>query len=112
MSLFHFGWSQNGPLIRYSFTNPDEILQLRLGENSSRLDLVSGGEAGKFSGFEARSKNPRHRRDVRGPVLQISLLAEGARLGRGKCSHSQLLETSTAPTLARIAVFKCVTVGR
>src|SRR5436309_976970 len=32
---------QNGPLIRYSFTNPDETLQLRLGENSSRLDLVS-----------------------------------------------------------------------
>src|SRR3954447_24003892 len=24
---------QNGPLIRYSFANPDEILQLRLGEN-------------------------------------------------------------------------------
>ncbi len=39
---------QNGPLIRYSFTNPDEVLQLRLGENSSRLDLVSGGEAEKF----------------------------------------------------------------
>jgi hypothetical protein len=34
---------QNGPLIRYTFTNPDETLQLRLGENSSRLDL---GEAG------------------------------------------------------------------
>jgi hypothetical protein len=32
---------QNGPLIRYSFTNADEVLQLRLGENSSRLDLVS-----------------------------------------------------------------------
>src|SRR5438552_19120454 len=32
---------QNGPLIRYSFTNPDESLQLRLGENSSRLDLVT-----------------------------------------------------------------------
>jgi hypothetical protein len=32
---------QNGPLIRYSFTNPDETLQLRLGENSSRLDLVT-----------------------------------------------------------------------
>jgi hypothetical protein len=32
---------QNGPLIRYSFTNPDETLQLRLGEKSSRLDLVS-----------------------------------------------------------------------
>jgi hypothetical protein len=35
---------QNGPLIRYTFTNPDETLQLRLGEKSSRLDLVS--EAG------------------------------------------------------------------
>src|SRR2546428_8153498 len=32
---------QNGPLIRYSFTNPDETLQLRLGANSSRLDLVT-----------------------------------------------------------------------
>ncbi len=31
---------QNGPLIRYSFTNPEEVLQLRLGENSSRLDLA------------------------------------------------------------------------
>jgi len=40
---------QNGPLIRYSFTNPDEILQLRLGENSSRLDLVTGSEAEKFA---------------------------------------------------------------
>ena len=40
---------QNGPLIRYSFTNPDETLQLRLGENSSRLDLISGGESERFS---------------------------------------------------------------
>jgi hypothetical protein len=40
---------QNGPLIRYSFTNPDEVLQLRLGENSSRLDLVTGGETEKFT---------------------------------------------------------------
>src|SRR6184192_2752774 len=39
---------QNGPLIRYSFTNPDEVLQLRLGENSSRLDVVAGGETEKF----------------------------------------------------------------
>lgn len=32
---------QNGPLIRYSFANPGETFQLRLGENSSRLDLVT-----------------------------------------------------------------------
>jgi hypothetical protein len=40
---------QIGPLIRYSFTNPDETLQLRLGENASRLDLITGSEREKFS---------------------------------------------------------------
>jgi hypothetical protein len=40
---------QNGPLIRYSFTNPDEILQLRLGEKSSRLDLVTGDGTESFA---------------------------------------------------------------
>src|SRR5256712_6152428 len=40
---------QNGPLIRYSFTNPEEVLQLRLGENSSRLDFVSGAGTEKFA---------------------------------------------------------------
>jgi Outer membrane lipoprotein-sorting protein len=39
---------QNGPLIRYSFTSPNELLQLRLGENSSRLDVVTGSETEKF----------------------------------------------------------------
>ena len=40
---------QNGPLIRYSFTNPDEVLQLRLGQNSSRLDLVTDTGTEKFA---------------------------------------------------------------
>src|SRR5438128_1055894 len=39
---------QNGPLIRYSFTNPEEMLQLRLAENSSRLDLVSDAGTEEF----------------------------------------------------------------
>ena len=43
---FHI--NQNGPLIRYSFTDPDEVLQLRLGENGSRLDLVADDGAEKF----------------------------------------------------------------
>jgi len=38
---------QNGPLIQYSFTNPGETLRLRLGENSSRLDLVTDEGAEK-----------------------------------------------------------------
>src|ERR1700741_1774300 len=30
---------QTGPVIRYAFENPEEVLQLRLGENSSRLHV-------------------------------------------------------------------------
>jgi hypothetical protein len=41
---------QNGPIIRYAFSSPDEILQLRLGENSSRLDLVTDTGTEKFAG--------------------------------------------------------------
>src|SRR5436190_20042694 len=37
---------QNGPLIRYIFNNPDEILQLRIGANDSRVVAItrSGSE--------------------------------------------------------------------
>ena len=44
-----FHLMQNGPLIRYSFNNPDEVLQLRLGQNSSRLDFVTGAGTEKFA---------------------------------------------------------------
>ena len=36
-----FHLTQTGPLIRYSFADPEEVLELRLGENGSRLDLVT-----------------------------------------------------------------------
>ena len=36
-----FRLTQKGPVIRYSFSNPDEALQLRLGENDSRLEEVT-----------------------------------------------------------------------
>ncbi|HEY6111057.1 MAG TPA: outer membrane lipoprotein-sorting protein [Chthoniobacterales bacterium] len=48
-TVIPFQLKQAGPLIRYSFSNPDEILQLRLGENSSRLDLVSESGSAKIS---------------------------------------------------------------
>jgi Outer membrane lipoprotein-sorting protein len=44
-----FHLTQAGPLIRYSFSNPEEVLQLRLGENSSRLDIVTDAGAEKFA---------------------------------------------------------------
>jgi hypothetical protein len=51
-----FRLTQNGPLIRYSFTNPDEALQLRLGEKSSRLDLVTGAGTEKFAPSKLKQK--------------------------------------------------------
>jgi Outer membrane lipoprotein-sorting protein len=40
-TIVPFRLTQSGPLIRYSFSNPDEALQLRLGENESRLEEVT-----------------------------------------------------------------------
>src|SRR5258708_35255327 len=47
---------QNGPLIRYTFTDPDETLELRLGGNSSRLELASecGTERGGASQLQEK----------------------------------------------------------
>jgi hypothetical protein len=36
-----FRLTQTGPVIRYTFSNPEEALQLRLGENDSRLEEVT-----------------------------------------------------------------------
>src|SRR5256885_10153344 len=44
-----FHLNQTGPLIRYSFTDPDEVLELRLGENGSRLELVTDTGTEKFA---------------------------------------------------------------
>jgi Outer membrane lipoprotein-sorting protein len=59
---------ENGPLIRYSFTNPDETLQLRLGENSSRLDLVSEAGTEKVSASKLQEQ-------IRGTIVTYGDLA-------------------------------------
>ncbi len=63
-----FRLMQNGPLIRYSFTNPDEVLQLRLGQNSSRLDLVTDTGTEKFAAEKLNQK-------IRGTSLTYEDLA-------------------------------------
>jgi hypothetical protein len=63
-----FRLTQNGPLIRYSFINPDEVLQLRLGEKSSRLDLVTGSGTEKFAVSKLNQK-------IRGTSLSYEDLA-------------------------------------
>jgi hypothetical protein len=40
-TVIPFRLIQTGPVILYSFSNPAEQLQLRLGENSSRLDVAT-----------------------------------------------------------------------
>jgi hypothetical protein len=59
---------QNGPLIRYSFTNPDETLQLRLGENSSRLDLETDAGSEKVGVSKLQEQ-------VRGTIVTYGDLA-------------------------------------
>jgi len=59
---------QNGPLIRYTFTNPDETLQLRLGENSSRLELVSDSGTEKVGASKLQEK-------IRGTIVMYGDLA-------------------------------------
>ena len=44
-----FHLTQTGPVIRYTFSNPDEALQLRLGENDSRLEEVTRGGTEKVT---------------------------------------------------------------
>jgi Outer membrane lipoprotein-sorting protein len=63
-----FRLTQNGPLIRYSFTNPDQVLQLRLGENSSRLDLVTETGTERFAVSKLHQK-------IRGTTLTYEDLA-------------------------------------
>src|SRR6266436_9806914 len=51
-----FHLTQTGPLIRYSFADPEEVLQLRLGENGSRLDLVTAAGLEKFPAEKLNEK--------------------------------------------------------
>ncbi|PYJ10499.1 MAG: hypothetical protein DMF06_06115 [Verrucomicrobia bacterium] len=48
-TVIPFHLTQDGPLIRYEFTNPKETLQLRLGENDSRLEEVTGSGVEKIA---------------------------------------------------------------
>src|SRR5262245_41679211 len=63
-----FRLMQNGPLIRYTFTDPDETLELRLGENSSRLELESDAGTEKVGTSKLQEK-------IRGTMVTYGDLA-------------------------------------
>src|ERR1700716_2057077 len=45
---------QSGSIVRYIFTNPDESLQLSLGENDSQLDELSADGVKKVARFDRK----------------------------------------------------------
>lgn len=63
-----FRLSQSGAVIRYSFSNPDEALQLRLGESDSKLEHISGNGVENVTGAEFNQK-------VRGTAVSYEDLA-------------------------------------
>ncbi len=63
-----FRLTQTGPVVRYSFSNPDEALQLRLGESDSKLEEITGDGVDKISGPEFEQK-------VRGTAITYSDLS-------------------------------------
>jgi hypothetical protein len=48
-TIIPFRLTQTGPVIRYTFSKPDEALQLHLGDNDSRLEEVTKGGVEKIS---------------------------------------------------------------
>ena len=51
-----FRLTQTGPVIRYAFSNPDEALQLRLGDNDSRLEEVNRSGTEKITAAQFDQK--------------------------------------------------------
>jgi hypothetical protein len=47
-TVIPFRITQTGPVIRYTFANPAEVVQLRLGEDGARVDLVLQNSTKKF----------------------------------------------------------------
>ncbi len=63
-----FRLMQSGAVIRYTFRDPDEALQLRLGDSDSRLDEISGDGVDRIAGPEFDQK-------VRGTAISYADLA-------------------------------------
>ena len=63
-----FRLTQSGPVIRYAFSNPDEALQLRLGQADSRLEEITREGVDAVSGREWEQK-------VRGTAVTYEDLA-------------------------------------
>ena len=48
-TIVPFRLTQTGPIVRYTFSKPDEALQLRFGDNDSKLEEVTSGGVEKIA---------------------------------------------------------------
>ena len=55
-TVIPFHLTQTGPIVRYSFADPEEVLKLRLGETDSRLELVTNGGSENFPAAKLNEK--------------------------------------------------------
>jgi hypothetical protein len=55
-TIVPFRLVQNGPVIRYTFSNPEMALQLRLGDDDSRLEEITTEGIEKINGIEFNQK--------------------------------------------------------
>ncbi len=74
-NVIPFRITQTGPVIRYTFYNPPEVLQLRLGEKRLPPRPRAAKQHEKIRHLPARRQNRRHRRHLRRSGPQVSLLA-------------------------------------
>ena len=91
-TVIPFRLTQNGALIKYSFANPPEALQLRLGENDSKLEQLSGAGVEKITPAQSRSQSSRDADHIRRSGAEISLLARCPRDRGGIRALAALLE--------------------
>ena len=68
-TVIPFHINQDGPVIRYSFSDPTEVLQLRLGENGSRLDIDNN------NGDSEKASNDKLKEKIRGTGITYDDLA-------------------------------------
>ena len=102
---------QNGPGVRYIFSNPDQELRLQLGDKESRLMEISRAGSEKVTPRPARPESPRNQCHLRGSGLEVPLLAERRDSGHGEDQQSGLLEIAITAAVPPIAVFQRASLG-
>ena len=110
--LIPFRLTQTGPVIRYTFVDPPEVVQLKLGEKSSSLDLVLEHSTKKFATSRLDDRiggTPVTYGDL---ALKFLYWPRAEILGEEVSSDSPLLETAAPAAVARGAVFQHSALGR